>query len=152
MPLWHRPLLLLETQAVSLIRLRFRRQEGPLVITTSGAAYIKLRRHSVTPVNSNKGQVIGMWEQVWKQKQMEIQMDAGSKAVRLRIGDSASPSGPQAGLELSQSEIVELLHTLLTINRSFQPDGSTARNAERQPARDVSLFSRQAVNEAPAIS
>ncbi|MEK8127325.1 hypothetical protein WMW72_05295 [Paenibacillus filicis] len=83
---------------------------------------------------------------------MEIQMDTGSKAVRLRIWDNGPASGLQAGLELTQSEMFELLHTLLTINRSFNLEAPHNQDTGRTPAQgSPSLFS-QAAAGASAIS
>ncbi|WP_141335677.1 hypothetical protein [Paenibacillus sp. tmac-D7] len=62
-----------------------------------------------------------MWESVLKMQQLEIQINSGDKAVRLRIREEAAAAASKA-LELSQSELFELMHTFLTINRTFNQE------------------------------
>ncbi|WP_159883141.1 hypothetical protein [Paenibacillus puerhi] len=83
-----------------------------------------------------------MWETVLVKDQMEVQMDAGNKAVRVRILETRPAAGPSA-LELDQSEMFELLHTLLTINRSFHHEGTRVEGSQPDTApSSVSMFSR----------
>ncbi|SDC43016.1 hypothetical protein SAMN02799630_00352 [Paenibacillus sp. UNCCL117] len=85
-----------------------------------------------------------MWESVWMKDQLEVQMDAGSKAVRVRILESSTSAVPHA-LELDRSGMFELLHTLLTINHSFNNEGSYRSESQPLPAfasSAPSVFSR----------
>lgn len=52
---------------------------------------------------------------------MEILMNSNDKSIRVRVSER-TVTEEQAELELSQSEMFELLHALLTINRSFNKE------------------------------
>ncbi|MBE1441727.1 hypothetical protein GGC63_001150 [Paenibacillus sp. OAS669] len=59
-----------------------------------------------------------MWESVLKKDQWEIQVDQDHKSILLNV--STHPSSEETvSLQLDQSELFELIHTFLSINRSF---------------------------------
>ncbi|GAA4861110.1 hypothetical protein GCM10023310_45590 [Paenibacillus vulneris] len=59
-----------------------------------------------------------VWESVLKKDQWEIQVDQDHKSILLNV--SAHPSSEETvSLQLDQSELFELIHTFLSINRSF---------------------------------
>jgi len=61
-----------------------------------------------------------MWESILKKEQWEIQVDLVSKSLCINIGgQQQADSGGQHSLQLDQSDLFELMHALLTINRSF---------------------------------
>lgn len=62
-----------------------------------------------------------MWQTMLKKGQLEIQMNSNDKSIRIQLCDSSEPK-ERIELELSQSELFELLHTFLTINRSFNKE------------------------------
>ncbi|MBP1155343.1 MULTISPECIES: hypothetical protein [unclassified Paenibacillus] len=62
-----------------------------------------------------------MWQSVLKKDQLEIQMNSTDKSIQVRISEKTE-TAEQVELELSQSEVFELLHALLTINRSFNKE------------------------------
>jgi len=59
-----------------------------------------------------------MWESVLKKEQWEIQVDHDRKSILLNVTTNAANS-ETVSLQLDQSELFELLHTFLSINRSF---------------------------------
>lgn len=59
-----------------------------------------------------------MWESVLKKKQLEIQVNSDDKSIRFQLANQEVTGAP-VQLELSQSELFELMHTFLDINRSF---------------------------------
>ncbi|WP_248925517.1 hypothetical protein [Paenibacillus hamazuiensis] len=59
-----------------------------------------------------------MWESVLNREHLEIQADQSRKSVLLRI-KKAQPAAEAASLHLNESEFFEVIHTLLTINRTF---------------------------------
>lgn len=62
-----------------------------------------------------------MWKSVLSNERMEIEANAENRTLKVhmkRFGESAAP----ATLELNQSELFELLHTFLTINRAFNKE------------------------------
>ncbi|WP_192701468.1 hypothetical protein [Paenibacillus sp. OAS669] len=59
-----------------------------------------------------------VWESVLKKDQWEIQVDQDHKSILLNV--STHPSSEETvSLQLDQSELFELIHTFLSINRSF---------------------------------
>lgn len=59
-----------------------------------------------------------MWESVLKKEQWEIQVDQDHKSILLNV--STNPSSEETvSLQLDQTELFELIHTFLSINRSF---------------------------------
>lgn len=62
-----------------------------------------------------------MWESVLKMEQFEIQMNSDNKAVQFHIPQPADAAFPKE-LELSHSELFELMHTFLSINRTFNQE------------------------------
>ncbi|WP_081823981.1 hypothetical protein [Paenibacillus sp. UNC451MF] len=59
-----------------------------------------------------------MWESVLKKEQWEIQVDQDHKSILLNV--STNPQNDETvSLQLDQSELFELIHTFLSINRSF---------------------------------
>lgn len=58
-----------------------------------------------------------MWDYVWNNNHMEIEKNAADKLLALTLKQSGL-RGP-VRLQLNQSELCELLSTLLDINRSF---------------------------------
>ncbi|WP_282935567.1 hypothetical protein [Paenibacillus sp. RC67] len=59
-----------------------------------------------------------MWESVLKKEQWEIQVDQDHKSIMLNV--STNPMNDETvSLQLDQSELFELIHTFLSINRSF---------------------------------
>lgn len=62
-----------------------------------------------------------MWQSVLKKDQLEIQMNSDDKSIRVRISERKE-TAERIELELNQSEMFELLHAFLTINRSFNKE------------------------------
>lgn len=62
-----------------------------------------------------------MWQSVLKKDQLEIQMNTNDKSIRVRISEQKE-TAERIELELNQSELFELLHTFLAINRSFNKE------------------------------
>ncbi|MNN70210.1 hypothetical protein D3C81_1860470 [compost metagenome] len=59
-----------------------------------------------------------VWESVLKKEQWEIQVDQDHKSIMLNV--STNPMNDETvSLQLDQSELFELIHTFLSINRSF---------------------------------
>ena len=59
-----------------------------------------------------------VWESVLKKEQWEIQVDQDHKSILLNV--STNPSSEETvSLQLDQTELFELIHTFLSINRSF---------------------------------
>ncbi len=59
-----------------------------------------------------------VWESVLKKEQWEIQVDQDHKSILLNV--STNPQNDETvSLQLDQSELFELIHTFLSINRSF---------------------------------
>ncbi|WP_019533990.1 hypothetical protein [Paenibacillus ginsengihumi] len=62
-----------------------------------------------------------MWKSMLSNEYIEIEANAEKRTLKLhmkRFGESAAP----VTLELNQSELFELLHTFLTINRAFNKE------------------------------
>ncbi|MFE5317250.1 hypothetical protein ACFQ88_00955 [Paenibacillus sp. NPDC056579] len=59
-----------------------------------------------------------MWESVLKKEQWEIQVDQDHKSILLHVSTNAA-NNEKISLQLDQAELFELLHTFLSINRSF---------------------------------
>ncbi|MNI50389.1 hypothetical protein D3C73_1050460 [compost metagenome] len=59
-----------------------------------------------------------MWESVWKNNQLEVHMNTADKLFTLEV--DLGDSDQNVKLQFNQSELYELLHTLLAINRSFE--------------------------------
>ncbi|ALS22604.1 MULTISPECIES: hypothetical protein [Paenibacillus] len=62
-----------------------------------------------------------MWESVLKKDQLELQMNSNDKSIRFRVSEQKE-TAERIELELNQSEMFELLHAFLTINRSFNKE------------------------------
>lgn len=62
-----------------------------------------------------------MWESVLKQDQLEIQVNSEGKSIRLYWGESIEGAGTSS-IVLTQSDMFELMHTFLTINRKFNKE------------------------------
>ncbi|MCZ8513018.1 hypothetical protein O9H85_11410 [Paenibacillus filicis] len=65
-----------------------------------------------------------MWECVLKRNQLEIQMNSEGKSIRLfwRGHAETDRPGDATGVELTQSDMFELMHTFLSINRTFNEE------------------------------
>jgi regulator of sirC expression with transglutaminase-like and TPR domain len=59
-----------------------------------------------------------MWESVLKKELWELQVNSDSKSIRLQVSNNPQ-SQEQVTVQWEQSELFELLHAFLTINRSF---------------------------------
>lgn len=62
-----------------------------------------------------------MWESVLKKDRLEIQVNPDNKSILFQVSGKAEKDHSVA-LELNQSELFELLHTFLTINRAFNKE------------------------------
>lgn len=62
-----------------------------------------------------------MWESVLKKEHWEIQVNPDNKSIQIQVMPEETVGKPIA-LELCQSELFELLHTFLAINRSFNKE------------------------------
>ncbi len=56
-----------------------------------------------------------------KKQQLEIHVNSNDKSIRFQVASSDSEGNP-VQLELNQSELFELMHTFLHINRSFNKE------------------------------
>jgi hypothetical protein len=70
---------------------------------------------------SERNGVRSMWESVLKNKQLEIQVNSDDKSIRFFMVKEERQETP-VQLELNQSEMFELMHTFLDINRSFNKE------------------------------
>ncbi|UUZ79371.1 hypothetical protein LJK88_29935 [Paenibacillus sp. P26] len=61
-----------------------------------------------------------MWESVLKQEQLEIQVNPERKSIRFQLGGAAAEE--DSVVILTQSEMFELMHTFLSINRTFNKE------------------------------
>jgi hypothetical protein len=63
----------------------------------------------------------GMWESVLKKEQLEICVNPERKSILFQVTEGEDERKP-VSLQLNQSELFELLHTFLSINRSFNKE------------------------------
>lgn len=59
-----------------------------------------------------------MWESVLKKQEWELQVNSERKAMVLNISKNSAVS-EVISVRFSQTELFELMHTFLSINRSF---------------------------------
>jgi hypothetical protein len=72
-----------------------------------------------------------MWESVLKKKDWELQINSERKSIALNI--SKDPTiNESVSVRLSQSELFELMHTFLAINRSFNQESMYYEELESQ--------------------
>ncbi|CAG7611125.1 hypothetical protein PAESOLCIP111_01335 [Paenibacillus solanacearum] len=71
-----------------------------------------------------------MWESVWKKETLEIQMNPERKSIMLQMSEGTETAAP-LHVQLNQSELFELLHTFLNINRSFNKETMYYDDASR---------------------
>lgn len=65
-----------------------------------------------------------MWESVLKKEQWEIEVNPDNKSIRFNISNQSGTEHKegQISLQLEQSDLFELLHAFLSINRSFNKE------------------------------
>jgi hypothetical protein len=61
-----------------------------------------------------------MWEHIWTYENLELHMDASDKHTALHIKSTDPMSNEAVFINLDQSDLIELISALLTINRRFQ--------------------------------
>jgi hypothetical protein len=59
-----------------------------------------------------------MWVSILKKEQWELQVNPDNKSIRLQVSKGQNNNEP-AMLQWEQSDLFELMHTFLSINRSF---------------------------------
>ncbi|MDF2961859.1 MAG: hypothetical protein K0S39_3594 [Paenibacillus sp.] len=60
-----------------------------------------------------------MWESILKKDQWEIQFNPDNKSILFHVLNQNKEDSGQVSLQLNQSELFELLHAFLSINRTF---------------------------------
>ncbi|MCR8634543.1 hypothetical protein [Paenibacillus radicis (ex Xue et al. 2023)] len=62
-----------------------------------------------------------MWESILKKEQWEIEVNPDHKSIRFHISKNHGQENEegQISLQLDQADLFELMHSLLSINRSF---------------------------------
>ncbi|OXM88003.1 hypothetical protein [Paenibacillus rigui] len=73
-----------------------------------------------------------MWESVLKKEHWEIQVNPDNKSIQIHV-DPSETKEERIFLELDQSELFELLHTFLSINRSFNNETMYYDDLETDP-------------------
>jgi hypothetical protein len=71
-----------------------------------------------------------MWESVLKKEQWEIQINPDYKTILFNVTKSPSHD-EKVTLRLSQAELFELMHTFLSINRSFNNESAYFEELDR---------------------
>jgi hypothetical protein len=61
-----------------------------------------------------------MWEHIWIHESLELYMDVSDKRAALHIKSTDPTSNEAAFIQLDQSDLIELISAMLTINRRFQ--------------------------------
>ncbi|MGO4273958.1 hypothetical protein AB4Z22_29685 [Paenibacillus sp. TAF58] len=61
-----------------------------------------------------------MWKQMLLMEQLEIQMDESNHLFEVKL--SRTEQKETAIVQLNHAELIQILHTLLEINRSFRGD------------------------------
>jgi hypothetical protein len=61
-----------------------------------------------------------MWDQMLITDQLEIHMDKSNHLLELKLSNHDKEES--ATVQLSHAELIQLLHTILEINRSFRGD------------------------------
>ncbi|MCY9670579.1 hypothetical protein M5X11_37800 [Paenibacillus alginolyticus] len=69
-----------------------------------------------------------MWKQMLLTEQLEIQMDESNHLFEVRLRRTEQED--TAAVRLSHAELIQILHTLLEINRSFRGDISYFHSAQ----------------------
>ncbi|MDQ0897375.1 MULTISPECIES: hypothetical protein [unclassified Paenibacillus] len=71
-----------------------------------------------------------MWKQMLLTEQLEIQMDESNHLLEVRL--SRTEQEETAIVRLNHAELIQILHTLLEINRSFRGDISYFHSVQVQ--------------------
>ena len=79
-----------------------------------------------------------MWKQMLLTEQLEIQMDESNHLLEVRLNRTEQEE--TATVRLNHTELIQILHTLLEINRSFRGDTSYFQSEQDQvkPKLDLS--------------
>ncbi|MFH5184674.1 hypothetical protein ACHHV8_19600 [Paenibacillus sp. TAB 01] len=73
-----------------------------------------------------------MWESVLKKDHWEIQVNPANKSIQIHV-DQMETGNERISLELGQTDLFELLHTFLSINRSFNKETMYYDDLESDP-------------------
>jgi hypothetical protein len=71
-----------------------------------------------------------MWESVLKKEQWEIQVNPDHKSILVKVLKSPAHE-EKVTVRLNQSELFELIHTFLSINRSFNNESAYFEDIDR---------------------
>ncbi|MCD1259282.1 hypothetical protein B5M42_010575 [Paenibacillus athensensis] len=63
-----------------------------------------------------------MWKSMLKTNRLEIQMEALSQVVEVKLQEAGAVETPGTAIRLSHAELMQVMHTLLEINRTFRGD------------------------------
>jgi|GEM_PF-2974688 len=66
-----------------------------------------------------------MWKSMLKTSRLEIQMEAASQVVEVTLQDAGETGEAEVAgtaIRLSHAELMQVMHTLLEINRTFRGD------------------------------
>ncbi|NOU76649.1 hypothetical protein GC098_35715 [Paenibacillus sp. LMG 31458] len=79
-----------------------------------------------------------MWKQMLLTEQLEIQMDESNHLLEVRL--SRTEQEETAIVRLNHAELIQILHTLLEINRSFRGDISYFHSVQDQIKPELDLL------------
>ncbi|WP_240417025.1 hypothetical protein [Paenibacillus periandrae] len=71
-----------------------------------------------------------MWESVLKKQKWELQVNSERKSIAFNISDNETNG--DVTVRLDQSELFELMHTFLSINRSFNKESMYFEEHDRE--------------------
>lgn len=71
-----------------------------------------------------------MWESVLKKQKWELQVNSERKSIAFNISDNETNG--DVTVRLDQSELFELMHTFLSINRSFNKESMYFEDQDRE--------------------
>jgi hypothetical protein len=71
-----------------------------------------------------------MWKQMLLTEQLEIQMDESNHLLEVKL--SRTEQEETAIVQLNHAELIQIMHTLLEINRSFRGDISYFHSEQDQ--------------------
>ncbi|SFL31279.1 hypothetical protein SAMN03159341_10520 [Paenibacillus sp. 1_12] len=71
-----------------------------------------------------------MWESVLKKQKWELQVNSERKSIAFNI--SKNEADENVTVRLDQSELFELMHTFLSINRSFNQESMYFEEMDRE--------------------
>ncbi|MEK3723664.1 hypothetical protein [Paenibacillus sp. FSL H8-0034] len=74
--------------------------------------------------------MVQMWESVLKKQKWELQVNSERKSIAFNISDNETNG--DVTVRLDQSELFELMHTFLSINRSFNKESMYFEDQDRE--------------------